>query len=57
MLGSRLIPSESYRDRRAAQKEKKAKAAASGSARPQVGSGTPSVRWRAWRAPSTRPVW
>ncbi|MBB1496298.1 hypothetical protein J4N02_09810 [Propioniciclava sp. MC1595] len=54
MLGSRLIPSESYRDRRAAQKEKKAKAAASGSARPQVGSGTPSRP--AAQAPAPRPA-
>lgn len=59
MLGSRLIPSESYRDRRAALKEKKAKAASTGSAtrgvaagsRPAVASGAP-----AGSAPATRPA-
>lgn len=46
MLGSRLIPSESHRDRRAALKEKKAKAAAAGTGSPAPGSargGRPAV--------------
>lgn len=60
MLGSRLIPSESYRDRRAALKEKKAKAAAPESSargvaagsRPAVGSSAPTGS----TTPATRPA-